>query len=261
VSVSTTLTNDTIRERQVRLFIRVVDAAGALVEEFSATHVHLPDLVDSAQSQAEYEAAIAASIITLDAGQEITLTAETRWYTQHYPPGNYYITVQALDPASSRMMSELSSPLTLLETQQLSRFIVGPTPAYTLMDTTKEVAFKVLLSNQSNVTVNTNFDYSFSSPDGQLLFTDNVSLKIEPEQGGVEIPLSSFIHTYEVSGNYPLTLQFNDGPTPALIQGKPLFVPPTVRVDITQNLTPSMIIPENGQKVRFSVQIQGVDGE
>ncbi|MEY8198664.1 MAG: carboxypeptidase regulatory-like domain-containing protein [Colwellia sp.] len=261
VLVNTTLKNDTIRERQVRLFIRVVDAAGALVDEFSAIHVHLPDVVDSENAQAEYEAAIAASIITLEAGQEVTVPAESRWYTQHYPPGNYFITVQVLDAVSSQMMSELSTPLILEETQHIPHFIVDPTPDYTLLGATKEVSLKVQLSNQSNVTTSMNFDYSFSTPDGQLLLTDNLTIKVEPDQGRIEVPLSSITHTFNKSGNYPLTLQLNDGATPTLLKGKSLFVPPAVRVDLRQSLTPKLIIPEDGQKVQFSVEIQGVDGE
>ncbi len=261
VVISTTLRNDTALTQGARLYVRVKDRAGREVDAFSGRYLPPLDSALDEEELAHYQQHLAGAIEELAPGEQRLVELEQWWNTKNNPPGDYVITVQAVDGATSNLVSEKSVVVTVEETRRLASLKVSATPAYVLLNGQADVALSANLLNRSNVATVATFNYRLKSPSGQVLFEGQKAIELAPEQDNVSTELAVFPYQFSLSGDYIVELSDVGETRVDELVGGNLFVPPSIRLEINQFLTPNEVVPLEGVSVQSNIQVKGVDGE
>jgi hypothetical protein len=261
IEVTSTITNQTVRERAVRLSIRITDAAGKTLKEYLAKHVHHPDAINTPEAQAEYEQALQESLTVLQSNESISVVADTSWFTGNHIPGDYFVSVDVLDGSTSQVLSTLSQPIVILATESISQLVMSPTPDFALVNSTHDISFNLFISNKSNVDFTLAIEYWLLDSDGNELYRNTHQSLIDYKTGNTDLPLSGLSHQFLQSGNYTVAYRILSGPIPGVSKVSDVFVPPSLRLEVKQALSDKKVIPENGQTIRFTVELIGKEGE
>ena len=261
VQLSAIVSNQTVRERGVRLYVLVQDAQGNSVDSFPA--VDIPLLGDSSdpESLAHYEQHLEDAIEKFAPNETRMIELEMSWNTGRQIPGQYSAIVQALDSATSQVLSEFSTSFDVVPTQKITSVHASVTPGYALLDSSPELGLVLNLKNASNQLVSSDLQYQLLSPTGQIINQGMQSVQLAPAELTKEVQLPTFVHQFSESGDYQLKLTTVSGTAPqALVDGY-LFVPPTVRLDVTQDVLPEKVLPGGKRTVEVQINVQGKDGE
>ena len=133
--------------------------------------------------------------------------------------------------------------------------------AFALLDSNTDLTLGALLRNASNVPVDASLSWTLADPDNQILSSGRQDLQITPEQTNLQLTLENLQQQISRSGNYPLTLTLDTAATQGTPEAAQLFVPPTVRLQVEQDLTPQQLIPGAERRSQVRILIKGVDGE
>lgn len=261
VSLQAILSNKTVRERRVRLYVLISDTQGNVIDRFAATDLPLPSEHDTPEAQAHYEQHLEEALVVLAPSETRQVALEMGWNTGRQLPGQYRVTVQALDGSTSHLIAESAALFRVEPTQRLSSAMLEASPAYALMDSSPDLGFTLTLRNASNQPVQTGFSYVLRTPSGTLLQQGDISVDINPDETTKEVAIAAEAHTFVESGNYLLELSVAHGTVPDAVINGVIFVPPTVRLTVEQDLAPERLIPGSAREVQVQIQIKGVDGE
>ncbi len=261
VLITASLENNTALTLGARLYVKVKNSTGDKIAGFPASY--LPPLESALDEEelAHYQKHLAESVEQLAPGEQRELPLEQWWNTQNTAPGDYVVTVQAVDAATGNLVSEKSLVITLEETRKVAALRLSANPGYVLLNREAELVMSAEVLNRSNVSSALRFDYRLLSPDGKVLTEEQANISLSPVQNNLMVELGSLLHRFSTSGDYLLEISNVSGATVVESSTGAVFVPPSIRLDIQQSLTPYEVVPQEGVGVTSNIQIKGVDGE
>ncbi|MGQ9427588.1 carboxypeptidase regulatory-like domain-containing protein [Gilvimarinus sp. F26214L] len=261
VQIAATLRNETAIEQRARLYVNVTDSSGALITSFPAVELPIIDDQSSEEEIAHFEEHLAESVEVLLPHEERTVALERWWNVGRTPPGDYQVTVQALDAATSQIMSELSGEAQIVATEDIASLNLRTSPEYALLDSSAEVEITASLFNRSNVPVNTELRYRLLTPSGVVITEGTANIELAPDTVNHSQVLETVNQDFTESGRYTLQAEVVSGVVPGLIKAGEVFVPPSTRLDVQQSLAPYEVAPLEGVEVQINIEVKGVDSE
>ena len=261
VALSTTLTNLTVRERRLLLYVLITDNNNQILDRFPGADLPaLPD-TDNAEAWEHYKQHLSDATEVLAPNESRHVELAMSWNSGRQAPGQYRVTIQALDADTSQVLAEAAAALVIEPTQALPSLAAEITPAFALLDSNADLTLGAVLRNASNVPVDASLSWTLADPDNQILSSGRQDLQITPEQTNLQLTLENLQQQISRSGNYPLTLTLDTTATQGTPEAAQLFVPPTVRLQVEQDLTPQQLIPGAERRSQVRILIKGVDGE
>lgn len=131
------LENTGLTSKDVRLFFKVVNTAGEIVE-------HVPTMVVPLNGDP------AAAIKTVPANGSFLDKVE--WDTKRHTPGDYNIIIQAFDASTNQLLAERALPITIEVTNKLGGG-VSFDPPITQLASNQPVAINARLANRGNMPI------------------------------------------------------------------------------------------------------------
>lgn len=260
VMITASVENKTSLTQGARLYVNVQNEAGEEVANFSGAFLQPLDPLADLEELAHYQQHLQETIEEFTPGEQRSILLEQWWNTLSVEPGNYTITVQALDSVSSNIVSERSTLVTVQPEQNVT-LDVKALPGYVLLNSNAEVSILAEIFNRSNTIVSLNFNYQLQDPNGQVVTQGSAQFDIEPDQMNVSSQLSIIQHQFGESGYYQLVVTDVVGATVTELSQGAVFVPPSIRVRVTQSLDKNEVVPLDGVPVNSNIRVEGVDGE
>ncbi|GAA6133812.1 hypothetical protein NBRC116188_06010 [Oceaniserpentilla sp. 4NH20-0058] len=261
VIITATVNNETALQQSARLYVQVKNANGAEIANFTGANLPPLDPQSDLEELAHYQEHLEASIEDFAPGEERSIQLEQWWNTLTVEPGQYTITVQALDGVTGNLVSQSSASVAILPTENIAALRVNASPGYVLLNNQSDVEFFADVHNRSNVPVLVEFDYQFNTPDGQLLTQGSSQIELMPSDINKKQVLSVMPYQFVASGQYQLVLSNVQGATVENQSAGGVFVPPSIRLKATQLLSPNEVVPLEDVNVNSDIQVEGVDGE
>jgi len=261
VLITTEIENITIQEKSIRLFVEVKDVNNNVIDYFPAVNLPLISELSDVDAWKHYQAHYRDALEVLAPRESRTIQIEMPWYTQSRSPGIYYVSILAVDGESSRLLSELSVPVVVDPTQNIINLVVKSTPDFSLIESDVNVQLSAFLENRSNVPVDLELYYELLAPNSDVLLSGSQSIHIDVSEREKTLSLDSLQYQFMVSGTYPISLKLLSGPSPAKLDGRRIFVPPNVRIEMTQTLSPQTVVPETNVTVEHNIELKGFSGE
>lgn len=261
VLISVNLRNDTILTQSARLYVQVKNAGGETVASFSGAQLPPLDPQSDPEELTHYQEHLDAALEELSPGEERSVQLEQWWNTLIAEPGTYIVTVQALDGSTSNLVSEKSTTVVVEETRAISSLASRASPGYVLLNNRADVELYAEIHNRANVAVEIDFDYALVDPTGNIVEEGMRTVVLQPVQANLELLLATFSHSFAVSGDYRLELKNISGATVDQLSKGVIFVPPSIRLEATQSLSPTEVVPLEGIPVTSGIQVKGVDSE
>ena len=261
VVISAEVENETAIEQKIRLYAKVIDTANTIVVSFPA--VELPQLGDDPSSEElqHFESHLAEATETLTPNQKRLVVFEKWWNVGQITPGQYTVIVQVVDAATSQLMSELSTQITVAPTEDIASLHIIASPEYVLLNSHADIEMRIASFNRSNVPVTTELHYRLKQPDGIVMNEGTITLNLTPSQVNHQVVLGTLTHTFVKSGTYTVEVDVVSGAQPGLIRTGEIFVPPSTRLDVRQSLAPYEVAPVEGANVKINIEVEGVDSE
>lgn len=135
--VEAVLANTGSADRMVRLYLKAVDSAGRIVDQFPAVEVPLGGDPNTA-------------LLTVGANSD--LTTSVGWNTARHPGGDYQVVVQAYDPSTGQLLAERGTPVEIQTTRKIggsARF----DPPIAQLAAKKPVEITASILNRGNVEI------------------------------------------------------------------------------------------------------------
>lgn len=204
---------------------------------------------------------VAQNHFTFPANSSAALDA--KWSTQAYAPGVYQVkvrlTLENAGTASRTVLAERSTAFTIEPTRKVLRLAVTPLPAFTTFEATEELKFKVEASNQSNEALSVAFRVDFKDPAGVVLYSEDGSVALAPNDVLGSVVLGPFAHRFAASGVYPVVISATGDVLPQSIAAGQVQVAPGIRVEALQQVTPGSVTPDGDKRIRIQLQLKGVE--
>jgi len=203
---------------------------------------------------------IAQSNITFQPG--IVKTINIAWGTGYYPPGVYSILVEVKEdtPAAGLVVvAQRTQSITIEPTQAITSLVLTPLPRFTNLGANEQIGLQTSLVNHSNVPTEITFGYTWKSPSGLLLRTGNGTISAQPTEIAKSFLVETFPFTFTESGDHYLQVQIISGPSPADLLAGAVSVAPGIRIEASQSLTPTSVIPDGDQRIRVNIKLKGVE--
>jgi hypothetical protein len=244
VPLAATLYNSSELPVVVRLYVKVLDEAGVLVDEYPAVEV-APD----------EDPAVAH--IAVEAGAEVDVAAN--WHTGHRPPGAYQLLVQAYDAATHNLLTERATTVQVQETKFVESLVLKPAPAYTNIGATETLRFSALMHQRSNVPFVVQVHYSLLGTGLQVLHVGQADLQVDPAQPYVLVPVGEMTNAFTKAGEYKLRIDSVVGAEPPVMEAASLYVAPGTRLEIQQESSPGTVVPDADKRIKMRIQLNGVE--
>lgn len=241
VTISATLANNSPVARSLQPFVVIIDSSDNLVERFPATGA---------------TAGIPEPVV-LGPGTSLDITA--MWDTDRNAPGSYRIILQAFDASSNQLLAERATEIGIQVTETIASVTLVATPRFTNVGATEQIAFNASVVNRSNVTVNVTIFYTWRSPSGDVLRTGETTVTLQPTETQKLATVDSFTFTFAQSGEHPLEVQVLSTPTPGTVVGDVIVAAPSVRIEPSQTITPSTVVPDGDKRIKLNIQLKGVE--
>ncbi len=260
VIITTTVQNDTTLNQGARLYVNVKDSDDNEVASFSGAFLPPLDPMSDLEELAHYQEHLAATIEEFAPGEQRVIKLEQWWNTLIVEPGDYSVTVQALDGITSNIVSERSVLVTIEPTRAAS-LDMKLSPGYVLLNKSAEIEIFAEIFNRSNIATLIEFDYALLDPSDQILTQGHEQINLTADQINHRLELLIFPHTFSASGHYQLEVSNITGVEVKDLITDSVFVPPSIRLRARQSLNPNEVVPLEGVTVKSNIEIEGVDGE
>jgi hypothetical protein len=100
--------------------------------------------------------------------------------------------------------------------------------------------------------------YTLSDPLGVLIKSNEVTIRLEPNETRRSIILESFPHTFVISGEYTTNIEIRSGAQPVTQSANSIIVAPSIRIEAEQDVSPSVIAPDGDKRIRIDIRLEGV---
>lgn len=244
VMLDAVLRNNGDYPRVVRLYVKVLDEAGELVEQYAA----VPVLAGEDPAIAE---------ITVNPGAQAPSTL--KWLTSNHRPGLYQIIVHALDAATGNVLGERAVVVEVEPSSGIESVAASAEPNYTLPGVAQNIAFSVLVRHRANIAATLTVDYRLLDPQGQPVHAGQATVEIRPDSPYALFPLGQLAHTFTQAGEYVLQIDSVTGAQPDSIYNGNLYVAPSTRIDIQHSISPQTVVPDGDKTIRLRIRIEGVE--
>jgi hypothetical protein len=241
IGLDVTLESSADQARAVRLYVRVFNAFGALIEEFAVA----PDAAGGTKAVTVAPGTMEETMVT--------------WYNRHYAPGSYRLLIQAQDAESAEVLAERAVQVLVTETRQLDYLRLASNVSHANQGTTETVQLLLSLRNRSNVPIDANVSYQWKDPVGEVIHTDSHPLRLDPET------IFSTLHAarleqylFDSAGNYPFEIVEIFGVEAQIMEAGAVTVAPDVRIEIEQGVEPGSVLPQGDARLRMKIRIEGV---
>lgn len=183
--------------------------------------------------------------------------------TANLPPGEYRIVGrvlvgnQMIGPATA-ILAERTTDFIIEETAVITQLDIDPIPEFSAVGVTETVTMLAAIVNRSNVPVNLQFTYNFLSPGGVAIRTSStISIELQPEQDNLSQIIDTFSPTFSEAGEHSFTVSFQNSVVPDTLQTGVISVAPGLRIDPSQSLTPTSVTPDEDQRIRINIRLEG----
>lgn len=241
VAITAQFSNGGSESKDLQLMVKVINDLGNIISYQSIAHADLPN-------------DIADTMLTVPAGEHIL--TELDWNTNKFPPGTYEVIIQAHDIASSQLLTERSVMLNIDPTQVVN-VLVEPSPRFSYFGASESITFQTEIENHSNINTEVTIASTWYDPEGLFLRTDTITLTLTPEETNKSVTLADFSHEFTQSGEYPLEIQVT-GVQASSTNGLPISIAPGVRITPTEDIVPTIIVPDGDKRIRINIQLIGV---
>ena len=228
----------------LQLVLQIQDASGNEIARIPAVHGMLPG-------------APADSLLTLAANT--TISTDFAWNTMNVPPGRYQLTLDAYDLNSLQLLAQRSTTVDVLTTQSVLSLVIDPTPLYANVGANAQVQLKATIANRSNVPADLAFTFTLNDPDGVSVRSGNSSLPLQPQDAQTSVVIANFPYQFAVAGQYTIGVQVTGGVTPGVVSSQKISVAPAIRIDPSESISPTTVVPDGDKRVHVSIQLQGVN--
>lgn len=200
-------------------------------------------------------------LIMFEPGEIETVVA--LFNTANLPPGDYRIVGrvlvgnQMIGPATA-ILDERTTEFTIDATMLISQLHVAPIPGFSAVGVTETVNITADIVNRSNVPVDLSFYYDLLDPGGGVLrHSPRITIPLTPDQDSVSQVIDTFTQTFTESGEHPLAVATGIFPRPDTIDAGVLSVAPGIRIDPSQSISPTIVTPDENQRVRITIRLEG----
>ncbi len=181
------------------------------------------------------------------------------WYTGIHVPGGYYVNLQVFDEYTNQLLAQRIGRFEIVETKKIDILNIIPTPKYTSVGAEEKIDIKAVFTNISNVAHDLTISYTLLDPDNLSIISGEKQFTVKPEDVELSVVLVSVPYRFEVSGTYPLEGGVVLGVVPREIVVNPISVAPTVRIEASQGLSPTVVVPDGDKRIKINIRLEGVE--
>jgi len=186
-------------------------------------------------------------------------SVEAQWYTGIFPPGRYSLKLSAYDQFTSQLLSEQVDYFDIAPTAVISEANLTINSRFSNEGVEENLILNLDVVNRSNIPIDFTVDYQWLDPQGNALRTGNATLSLTPDQAQQLFSLDEYRFTFESSGVYPFEAQITSDQVDAIVNGVTVTVAPSVRIEATQNLTPSSVVPDGDKRITIDITVEGIE--
>ena len=192
----------------------------------------------------------------------VSLSAE--FNTANLVPGNYRIIGrvevgnQMVGPATA-ILDERLTDFSIAETRRVGSIKLVSLPAFSAVGVNETLNVHLTLSNHSNVDLpGFTIGYRLLDPDGlEIRNSNSISLPLDAEETTYSLVLETFDHQFTKSGSYSLTVYSSPSIEVVDTELGSIEVAPGLHIEINQSVTPMTVTPDEDQRVRINIRLEG----
>lgn len=183
------------------------------------------------------------------------------WFTQSYPPGDYRFLLSIYSAQTAQLLDQKEYLITITPTAAIASLRIFSSLNHTAQGAREAIDIQVAVRNQSNVPISFDAFYEMRSPDGVVLFSNNVLISLDPQELLVTRHLDAIEHTFVASGVYPLVISADNHYPVMLNQGGEITAAPDIQVNVLQEMTPTRTAPSSEERVKVRIRLEGVEAQ
>jgi hypothetical protein len=193
----------------------------------------------------------------------VSTTISLPWATKNQAPGTYRVVVRVTEGETGvtfgkLVAAEKAAAFTIDATEAVEILALTPMPRFANYGAAEQIGVQASVVNRSNVPVLLGVVYEWLSPTGLLLHVGSGEVSMLPAEGTKSVLFDSFQHTFTESGDHPIQVRIVGGPLPGNLLGGGISVAPGTRIEPSQSLTPSTVIPDGDKRLRMNIHLKGV---
>jgi hypothetical protein len=245
VDIVVTLQNSGTLPKNVRLYLKVENSNGNVLEQYPVVQIPL------GSNQAD-------ATVYVDTNASVSTAAQ--WKTKYHDPDVYRIIVQAFDSSTAVLLAERSTNLNVLPAAKIESVDLEPSINYTTVGASENIELSALIHNQSNIGQQISFNFHWNGPNGASdLRSGVINASLLPNEEFKTIILDQFQYLFTESGQYTITIENILGAIPSTIRAQALQVAPGKRINIQQGLSPQTVVPDSAKKIKIKIRLEGVE--
>lgn len=242
-NITSVIRNGSSTTSTVKLLLEVLDS--------SSQHI---------QTLAVEEGGVWAAVLsTFNILPGATLDISSSWYVGNLAPGAYTVSLKVFDNSTNALLAERVSQISLQPTQVIEHALLTTSPRFTTVGAMEQLMLNLAAINKSNVQTSMDVSYTLTSPSGAIVTSGQRTVTLMPNNVEMTTQLTSVPVTFSESGNYTASFNITDGTMPVQLTNAVISVAPAIRVEASQNLTPTQVVPDSDKRIRLEIQLRGVE--
>ena len=189
----------------------------------------------------------------------VAQTITLQWDPEQNPPGPYQLTLSLYDNAEGGLIAESATSLTISPTAKADSLVSVVSPRFINVKATETINISAYLVNRSNVDASFTAQYEIKDPAGIVLKDGAIDFSLSTSEAFKVIVLADFTNTFTQSGQYPVSLKIFSGSELLAQATDAVYVAPKIRIEPTNSMEPSTVIPDGDKELRINIQIKGVE--
>ncbi len=184
--------------------------------------------------------------------------------TANLPPGGYRIIGRV------KVGNQMVGPATVILDERVTEFSVNETrraesvqleslPASSAVGITETINVLATIQNRSNVDVqNFSIRYRILDPDGiQVKLSDLINIPLEAKDDNHSLVIDTFDYEFLKAGEYLIEPYSYSGMEIGNVIQSVIKTAPGLRIDASQTVTPVTVTPDENQRVRVNIRLEG----
>ncbi|MCF6336542.1 MAG: carboxypeptidase regulatory-like domain-containing protein [Gammaproteobacteria bacterium] len=184
--------------------------------------------------------------------------------TANLPPGDYRIIGrvevgnQMVGPATV-ILDERVTEFSVIETRRAGSVRLESLPAYSAVGITETINVLATIQNRSNVDIqNFSIRYRILDPDDNpVKISDFINIPLEAKDDNYSLVIDSFDFEFLLAGEYAIELYSYSGMEIENVIENVIKTAPGLRIDASQTVTPATVTPDEDQRVRINIRLEG----
>ena len=188
---------------------------------------------------------------------------EATFDTANLPPGDYRLVGRVV------VGNQLVGPATIILDERVTTFTIEPTtrvgsltvsalPEFSAVGVTEDINLLVTVLNRSNIPASVSVRYQLIDPNGATLKSSNsFVIPLPVKSDSVTLTLDAFTQKFVTVGAHVLNVTYAGGIRPDSIANSSIEVAPGLRIDLEQSVSPETVTPDENQRIRINIRLQG----